>query len=138
MFAAFVPWVVYWVLVGNVSFETAVLVAFALTIVVGGSSLPRGRRPKVLEIGSVVVFALLVALTFAGEETFLERWIQPLTNAGLFSIALASLLIGRPFTLEYARQQVPPEVAQLPGFRFINQVITAVWVAAFEIGRAHV
>jgi hypothetical protein len=28
----FAPWIVYWVLVGNVPFETAVLVALALAV----------------------------------------------------------------------------------------------------------
>lgn len=133
MFAAFVPWIVYWVLVGNVSFGTAVVVAFALTVLIAGSALPRGRRLKVLEVGGVVVFAVLLGLTFLGEERFLERWIQPLTNAGLFAISLTSLLVGRPFTLEYAREQVPPDVARMPGFQFINRVLTAVWVAAFGV-----
>lgn len=132
-FVAFVPWIVYWILVGNVPFEVAVLVAFALTIAGAGLSLIHGQRPKVLEIGNVIVFAVLTVLTFATDDRFLERWIQPISNAGLFVIALASVLIGRPFTLDYARDSVPVETQQDPGFLFVVRITTWAWVAAFAV-----
>jgi len=132
-FVAFLPWIVYWTLVGNVPFRVAVLVAFALSLAVAGLSLLHGQRPKVLEIGNTVVFAVLTVLTLVTDDHFLERWLQPLSNAGLFAIALASVLIGRPFTLDYARDSVPVETQQTPGFLFVNRVTTWVWVAAFAV-----
>ncbi len=41
------------------------------------------------------------------------------------------MAFGRPFTLQYAREQVPPEHWSEPAFIRINYVITAVWGAAF-------
>ncbi|MGH2584164.1 MAG: hypothetical protein ACRDJE_04560, partial [Dehalococcoidia bacterium] len=105
-FVAFLPWIVYWTLVGNVPFRVAVLVAFSLSVSVAGLSFLHGQRPKVLEIGNTVVFAVLTVLMFASGDHFLERWIQPLSNAGLFAIAFVSVLIGRPFVLDYARDSV--------------------------------
>lgn len=41
------------------------------------------------------------------------------------------MAIGKPFTLQYARERVPPDRWQSPQFARINFVITAVWALAF-------
>jgi hypothetical protein len=133
MIVGFLPWVAYWAMVGSVSFRLSVSIAFALSIALTVGSWLRGERPKVLEAGSAIVFALIMVLAFATDDRFLERWIQPLTNAGLFAVVAGSLAIGRPFTIEYAREQVSPDVAALPGFTYVNKVITAVWAGAFAV-----
>ncbi len=133
VFAGFAPWIVYWILIGSVSFRTAVLIAFLLSLIVTVQSLVRGGRPKLLEVGGTIAFAILVVITFATNDHFLEQWIQPLTNASLFVIALASVLMGKPFTLQYAVESVTPEEAAKPGFTYINTIITWVWVVAFGI-----
>src|SRR3954451_13379614 len=133
VFAGFAPWIVYWILIGSVSFRTAVLIAFLLSLIVTVQSLVRGGKPKLLEVGGTIAFAILVVITFASNDHFLERWIQPLTNASLFAIALVSVLIGKPFTMQYAVESVTPEEAAKPGFKYINTIITWVWVVAFGI-----
>ena len=129
----FIPWIVFWILVGSVSFRAAAGIAFALTIVTVLLPKLRGKPLHSLEIGGAVVFGLLVIVAFATDDRFLERWIQPLTNGGLLLVALAGVLAGRPFTLEYAREAVTPEVAGLPGFLYINRIITWVWIGAFVV-----
>lgn len=52
---------------------------------------------------------------------------------GLFLIVAFSMLVRQPFTLQYARESVPPEVAQRPQFRAINYVLSAVWGLAFLV-----
>ena len=68
-----------------------------------------------------------------GEESFLERWIQPLSNLGILVLALATVAAGRPFTREYARESVPPEVQATAGFDYVNRLLTWVWIGAFAI-----
>jgi hypothetical protein len=133
IFSGLAPWIVYWILVGNVSFRTAVLIAFGASIVVFVHTIVNGERPKVLEIGSMVVFAIVTVITLTTDDHFLEQWIQPITNGGLFVIALASVLVHQPFTLQYAREGVPAEVAESPGFIAANYKITWVWIAAFGV-----
>ena len=41
------------------------------------------------------------------------------------------MAVGRPFTLQYAREQVAPELWDSPGFLRVNHVITGVWALAF-------
>jgi hypothetical protein len=52
-------------------------------------------------------------------------------DAGVLAISLTSLVIRRPFTLQYAREVVDAETAALPGFLRANYVITWAWTAAF-------
>jgi hypothetical protein len=70
--------------VGNVPFHTAVLVALMIAVL----SLLIGRLcnspGKTLEIGAVITFLVLTALTFMLSQAFMERWLQPLSNAGIF------------------------------------------------------
>lgn len=133
LLADFTPWLVYWALVGNTSFRTAIVLAFIVSALVFARPISNGQRPKVLEIGSFVTFILLVIIAFTTNDHFLERWIQPITNCAIFLIALISVLIGRPFTMEYARESVDAEVAEKPDFLLVNQIITWVWVAAFFV-----
>lgn len=67
MFGAFVPWIVYWILVGNVSFRLAVTIAFVLTIAIPAYSVIRGPSLNVLEIGGNLVF---LALEHIGQGAF--------------------------------------------------------------------
>ena len=54
-------------------------------------------------------------------------------DGGLLAIVLVSLAIGRPFTLQYARERVPEPIWALPVFFTTNRRITVVWAAAFAV-----
>lgn len=127
----FAPWIVYWVLVGNVPFVAAVLVALAVAVaalVVSRVSRSPGRT---LEIGAVAVFLVLTVLTLAVSQAFMERWIQPLSTLGIFLVALVSALLGRPFVREFAVVGQPKEVIESEPFARITSLLTWIWIAAF-------
>jgi hypothetical protein len=129
--AGFAPWIVYWVLVGNVPFGTAVLVA--LVIAVGSLVIGRvQRRPGLtLEIGAVATFSVLTILTFALSQPVLERWIQPLSNAGILLVALSGVLIGKPFVRGFAEAGQPADVLKSDMFATVTTQVTWIWVGAF-------
>jgi hypothetical protein len=129
--AGLAPWIVYWVLVGNVPFTTAVLAALAVAVLSFAVGRVRGRSGKTLEIGAIGTFSVLTVLTFAVSESFMERWIQPLSNAGILLVALVGVLIGKPFVREFAEREQPAEVIASDLFGRITAVLTWVWVAAF-------
>ena len=129
--AGLAPWIVYWVLVGNVPFTTAVLAALAVAVLSFAVGRVRGRSGKTLEIGAIATFSVLTVLTFAVSESFMERWIQPLSNAGILLVALVGVLIGKPFVREFAEREQPAEVIASDLFGRITAVLTWVWVAAF-------
>ncbi|MBB2990202.1 hypothetical protein FHR72_001670 [Mycolicibacterium iranicum] len=127
----FAPWIVYWVLVGNVPFAAAVLIALAVSVAAVVAARLAGSPGRTLEIGAVATFLILAVLTFTVSTDFMERWLQPLSNAGIFLVALVSALIGRPFVREFAVVGQPKEVIESDTFQRITSVLTWVWIAAF-------
>ena len=53
----FVPWIIYWILVGNAPFLTAVLAGLGFAVAINVSTLVRRQPLMVLEAGTAVVFA---------------------------------------------------------------------------------
>ena len=129
----FLPWIVYWVLVGNVPFQLAVLVA----VPVSGLALLVGRLRhlpgRTLDTGTLVVFVVLAVLAFVLPDDVLERWLQPLGNAGLLAVVLAGLAVGRPFVLDYATPTVDAVTARTDGFRAITTAMTWLWAGLFAL-----
>ena len=88
---------------------------------------------KVLEIGTLVLFGCLALYAVAARPSWSVIQVRLCVDAGLLLIVLVSMLVGRPFTLQYARDQVAPEFWGSPEFARINYVITAVWALAFAV-----
>jgi hypothetical protein len=133
IFAGLAPWIVYWILIGNVDFRLALLISLVVAAVQGYRALQGGTTPNVLDVGTIAAFGILTIVAYTTNDAFLERWIQPLANGALFLIALASILVGKPFVLPYAQAEVPPEVQQSRGFIHTVNVITWVWTGVFGV-----
>ena len=127
----FAPWIVYWVLVGNVPFETAVLVALVVAVAAFVIGRVKGTPGRTLEIGAIATFVVLTVLTFTVSQTFMEQWMQPLSNAGIFLVALSGVLSGRPFVREFAEVDQSDEVIASETFKKITTLLTWIWVGAF-------
>ena len=131
MLFGFAPWIVYWVLVGNVPFAVAGLIA--LVIAVAGVAIGRaaGKQWHLLQIGAVATFLVLTVLTFALGDSFNQRWILPLSFAGIFLLALVSVPVGKPFAHEFAAAEQPEDVIKTELFGQIVGLLTWLWIAAF-------
>jgi hypothetical protein len=90
-----------------------------------------GRSIKMLGAGSALVFAALGCYLALTPAAWSGLAVKIALDMGLLAIALLSLAIGKPFTLQYAREMVDAEAAQSPGFMTANYVITWAWVLAF-------
>jgi len=95
------PWIVYWILLGNVPVGVAALIALALALV-SGLALGAASHARSFDIGSLAAFSALTVLTFTLDESFLRRWMLPLSIIGLVLVALTGALTGRPFAREAA------------------------------------
>jgi len=91
----------------------------------------RGRTIKVLGAGSVTLFAALGAYITLADSGLSSSAVKLTVDAGVFAISLTSLVIRKPFTLQYAREMVDADTAQLPGFMRANYIITWTWTGAF-------
>jgi hypothetical protein len=113
------------------SAAVSLFVSAAICLMVLLYDILRGRSIKMLGAGSVILFAALgVYLTWV-DAGMSGSAVKLTVDAGVLAIALMSLAIRRPFTLQYAREMVDAETATLPGFLKANYVITWAWSAAF-------
>lgn len=92
-----------------------------------------GRSPKILEIGTAILFCGLALYALLGAATWSVIGVRLCVDAGLLLIVLISMAVGRPFTLQYAREQTTPELWSTPDFIRTNYIITAVWALAFVV-----
>jgi hypothetical protein len=126
----FAPWIVYWVLVGNVPFAVAAFVALAIAVAAAVIGRVKGAPGRILEIGAVATFAALAALS-TWSAHFAERWAQPLSVAAVFLVALTGVLAGKPFVREFAEVGQPATVISSESFVRITTQLTWIWTAAF-------
>ncbi len=130
---AFAPFIAFAV-VDRLSGPTEGLIAGA---VVSAALLLRdliqGRTAKVLEIGTAILFGGLALYALLGRPSWSVVGVRLVVDAGLLLTVLASLVMRRPFTLQYARERVAPELWGEPEFVRTNYVITAVWALAFAV-----
>jgi hypothetical protein len=131
IFLGFAPYIAFFVALKLVAIETALWAAACVAVLLTGRNWARSGALKVLEIGNIVVFTAVAAFTSAEHWNWTLTGVRLAVDCGLLAIVLASLAIDRPFTLQYAREQVPQEVWTNPLFLSVNRRITWVWAAAF-------
>jgi hypothetical protein len=127
------PFIVFFVLMRLVSPLAGLAAALAVSSLLCLHQWRRGERVKVLEIGSLLLFGVLVLYTLIAAPHWSVATVRLAVDGGLFIIVLASLAIGMPFTLQYARERVPKEYWDSPLFLATNRRITAAWAAAFAV-----
>jgi hypothetical protein len=112
------------------SAKVSVFAAAAIGLAVIALDFIRGRSLKWLGAGSAVLFAALGLYLTLIDPSLGNSAVKLSVDTGMFAISLTSMLIGRPFTLQYARDAVAAETAAMPGFLRANYIITAAWTAA--------
>ena len=90
----------------------------------------RGRSVKILAAGSAIVFAAIGLYLALLDPQLGTLGVKLSVDIGIFALSLGSLLVRRPFTLQYALEAVPAETAAMPGFLTANYVITGAWTVA--------
>lgn len=134
MLCGLAPWIVYWVLVGNVPFAVAALVALAMALV--AAAVPAltgaaGDSGRVFEMSSATAFLVLTVLSFTLSESLLGQWILPLGNAGMLLVALVATATGKPFVRPFAAAEQPDDVVGTDLFGRTVAALNRVWVATF-------
>lgn len=93
----------------------------------------RGHSIKILEAGTFALFALLGLYTSFTHGAWDIPTVRSVVDGGLLFIIVLSLFVRRPFTLQYAREQVPAAAQSSPTFVRTNYIITTVWALAMAI-----
>jgi len=126
----------FWVLLSYHKLFIAIVVALAAAVFTIVMEKKAGRSVKILQAGTLAVFVVFGLAAIFVDPAWLGRWIRLLSNASLTFIVFVLVLIGKPFTIQYARESVPKEFWDTPEFLRANYIITWVWVAAFTINTA--
>jgi hypothetical protein len=127
------PFIAFFALMRLASPMAGLCAALFVSAVLGVRARWRGESIKILEIGSLALFAALVVYTVVAQPAWTVATVRLAVDAGLLAIVVLSLAIGRPFTLQYAREAVPREFWATPRFIATNRLITAIWAAAFAV-----
>ncbi len=90
-------------------------------------------RTKILSLGTTIYFFLMALLVSVTAPSRLWYGIPLMGSVALSSIVLISIIVRRPFTLQYAMETTPKERWTSPAFIRANYVITWAWFIAFVI-----
>ncbi|MBR0993451.1 hypothetical protein JQ580_22270 [Bradyrhizobium japonicum] len=112
------------------SAASSVFAASAICLATVATDVLRGRSVKILAAGSAIVFAAIGLYLALIDPQLGTLGVKLAVDIGIFVLSLGSLLVRRPFTLQYALEAVPAETAAMPGFLTANYVITGAWTVA--------
>ena len=105
---SFIPWLLFMVLpadsLGALKFSIAV--CFAASLVIGFGDLKKGM---ILAWGTLLFFISCIILVNVLNIVWVAENMAALANGVFAAIVWISILIGCPFALQYARQEVPRE-----------------------------
>lgn len=77
------------------------------------------------------VLSLAAVVTTRHNVSDLDKYSQAISSGALGIIALGSIVFRHPFTIDYAKEEAPPEVWHTAVFKRINLVLSSVWAAVF-------
>ena len=115
------------------SAEISLFVAAAICLAVIATDIYRGRSIKMLGAGSVILFTGLGAYVALVDPLLSSSAVKLSIDIGILAISLISMIIRRPFILQYALEAVDAETAKQPGFLRAVYLITWAWNAAFVL-----
>jgi hypothetical protein len=131
---AFAPFILYVIVERVVGIRAGLVTA---SVIAAGlllrDAVSRVRKPKILEIGTFLLFAGLAAYAYFAGAVWSIPAVRLRVDSGLLLIVLISLAVRQPFTLQYAREKVAREFWKTPAFLRTNYIITAVWAVAFAV-----
>ena len=126
----FSPWIAFWIIAGGHSplrLRIGICVAAAMIAVMGITRLHRG----IILWAGVAFFSFAMVLVVWLMNIWVIRHLGILTSGSLFLATFFSMLIGRPFTEDYARDQVPIELWDQANFIRSCYTVTTAWGLIF-------
>lgn len=133
MLENFLPWILFFLIAGKSQgqLDAAIIVAAFASIVFERNGLKKGF---VLSWGTLIyfIFMLLAVVLVKNQWVAQHAWL--FSNGALAVIAWVSILIRKPFTMQYARELVSEDKWKNPVFIKINYILSIVWGAIFMAG----
>ncbi|MCD6492396.1 MAG: all-trans-retinol 13,14-reductase, partial [Archaeoglobaceae archaeon] len=126
---SFVSWIVYWILcsMGN---KLGIVIPLAISLIL---VIPQIRRRDFnpMDVVSLLYFSIATTVTFVFNMNIFVEKSGFLGYSALFLMALFSLIIKQPYTLQVSKKDYPEIYWKDKSFLAINNIITAVWTIIF-------
>jgi hypothetical protein len=130
-----IAWIAYGLLSANGYWIAAALGALAVALAIVAHEYSK-NAVKIMNCTTVVFFAFALITTIAVGPSLFKSYNIWLTWAVFAVVTWATLLIGFPFTIQYAREQAPREVWDHPLFMRLNVILTVVFGLIFTVNAA--
>src|SRR5438067_10177915 len=127
MVLGFVPAAIF-ALLANVSQDLALWAGLSAAFVVSIRDFAHEPVLRLLDMGSLMLFgvtALYAGFIHPGITIQLTRFV---VDVGFFALALLSIILRNPLTLQYAREQVGNDLWKSRPFLLTNYGLTALWM----------
>jgi len=130
IFKSFLPWILYSILYSNnpTQFKIAIGAAIGSSLLLDWKDL---RAGFILTWCTLLYFAGLLIFVTLYHSVWLEKNMWLFSNLILATIAFLSILIKKPFTIQYAKQAVAEAYWNNPLFIEINNILTLIWGLIF-------
>ncbi|MDD5085048.1 MAG: hypothetical protein PHE61_03265 [Candidatus Omnitrophica bacterium] len=136
MLICFLPWLIFWIFIARNDVQVAIYSGLGAALFFNLAAIARKQVPKALQLGALFFFlASMLIVLFVDFHTF-RHWVNLASALTLLSITFFSIIIRKPFTLQFAREMAPKDKWGTPEFLRANYVITWVWVGVFTIKTA--
>jgi hypothetical protein len=130
LFATFLIWVAFGFLTGFGLWAEGVAFGLAASLCLMAILITRKLTVKVMDWTLLSYFVLAGSATFFFSTRF-PTYSQVAVWLFYATAAWGSIAVGRPFTLQYARESAPAEDWENPAFWRANPLISVVWALAF-------
>lgn len=125
----FVPWAIYWVF-ASMGETAGIPIALGLSLALLVQQI-WSRRYRLMDLTSVVYFAVMAVLTRTINADLLMSNAGPISFSVLTLMAIASMAIKRPFSSDAARYDYPRQYWMNPDFISVHNIVTLVWAGVF-------
>ncbi|MDP1575107.1 MAG: carotenoid oxygenase family protein [Coxiellaceae bacterium] len=128
----FLPWIAYFLLSGPTQSAhlMSLSVALGITVLLDRKELKKGF---ILTWGGFLFFAGLLCIALFTDYAWPMQHASLLGNTALMLIVWISLILKKPFTLQYARETIEERFWGSPLFIQINNILTIVWGLSFTL-----
>lgn len=129
LIAAFLPWIFFSIMHAKSLFWTSI---FSI-ILMGFLNFIELKKGFIMPWGSVIVFAILAL----NDRLMFSKWMENnssvLIDSALAAIVWFSMIINKPFTIQYAREEVERSRWNHPIFLKINWILTGIWAVLMTV-----
>ena len=122
----FMPWILFLFLAGHslAGLERSVIICLLASVVCGFNGL---RKGFILQLGTLVFFAFCFISLNLLKIVWVAMYMNILANGTLAIIMWGSVLSGKPFALQYARENLSKEKWNDPKLIKTCRFITIIW-----------